>query len=1048
MNLKNFINPPAADRLVPFWIWNGIIEENELVRQIREMSEKRLGGFCLSTGPGLKTPYLSHIWFDRVKLALETAEENGLQVWIHDEYRYPGGIGSTQITLNHPQFVAQQLTFRETVVQGGQQVDLILPWAPVLQAFAVPLRRDRCLWEDKQDISAYLGVNHQHHALRNNNNAVPAHHPYTYVSFDPTRRLYWKAPAGRWRVLVFLQEPSENSDCPGSHLDRFNPESVRTLHQTIQQPYIEQFSAFQGKTLKGILTSETHFPKDRLPWSPVLPDYFQTRNGYNLLPCLPALITYFGPNTSRIRYDYFQTLSELQQRHDSARSADWCKEHGLNYASDITPLRNAHRNSIPIPGTGGSLDVERTREYVVSYRHSPEFATALAAQTDTSRVLNTCFQNTGWATTLQDMKAQIDTLGTHGANFFAPHALYYTLDGLRKHATSLFHQNPYWKHFHLLSDYAGRLAQLLSRGQQVADIALLDPVTSLWAHLAHPFHNWSYVGYEPDEETLTNNLVADWACIARVLHQTQRPFQSLDPALLAQAEIVNRQLQVGKTRYTVLIIPPITNLEREAFDKLRAFINAGGLVIAMGLLPIEDIQEGASVVEGFSRLTDMEPGRMIRDYTGHESGVHLLSRDNFMFIRTGGTVEKNQATFMLERLLDEILPRRVRIMSDGKDADSIYCHHRTDEKHHTFFFANRENSPVTTQIYIPPASGKIEKWDLETGNRTPLVAKSTGEMSCINLSFDRLQSHMIVTSPDPEKTKEEEPLIETLKLNLTGHWKVDIEEDNALRLDKFKTKFDPSNTGVHQNWHQPTYSDSRWSETRPQPFDDPKEKTICWYRTTFIADIVPSKLSLVMDRSAIQGEHQIYINGSKLPSNAFRPTFRFDHANATCSVGQRINKGKNVIAIRVEVNSPGDGLVDALYLFGRFQVKSWRNIYPKLSPLQDSGPIFDFKAQGLPFYAGTISYTRDIDFKTLPKTPHFKMDLERTVKSLDDIVEITINGQSLGVRAWAPYCWTGKTAHLKQGKNRVVFRVTNTLEKLLTGMAYQPKTRKMVPVEF
>ncbi len=438
---------------------------------------------------------------------------------------------------------------------------------------------------------------------------------------------------------------------------------------------------------------------------------------------------------------------------------------------------------------------------------------------------------------------------------------------------------------------------------------------------------------------------------------------------------------------------------------------------------------------------------MIRDYIGHESGVHLLSRDNFMFIRTGGTVEKNQATSMLERLLDEILPRRVHIMSDGKSADTIQYHHRTDEKHRIFFFANRGNSPVTTQIFIPASDGHIEKWDLETGKRTPLVVEPAGEMSRINLSFDRLQSHMIVTSPDHPKKEKEEPLIETLKLNLTGHWKVDPEDDNALRLDKFKTKFDPSNTGVHQGWHQPAYSDSRWPETRPQFFDNPEEKTICWYRTTFVSDIVPNKLSLVMDRSAIQGEHQIYINGSKLPSNAFRPTFRFDHANATCSIGQHVNKGKNVIAIRVEVNSPGDGLADAMYLFGRFQLKSWRNIYPRLTPSQDSGPVFDFNAQGLPFYAGTVSYTRDIDIKTLPATARFKIDLEHTVKNLADIVEIIINGQSMGVRAWAPYCWTGKTAYLKQGKNRVVFRVTNTLEKLLTGAVYQPKTRKLIPVE-
>ena len=89
-------------------------------------------------------------------------------------------------------------------------------------------------------------------------------------------------------------------------------------------------------------------------------------------------------------------------------------------------------------------------------------------------------------------------------------------------------------------------------------------------------------------------------------------------------------------------------------------------------------------------------------------------------------------------------------------------------------------------------------------------------------------------------------------------------------------------------------------------------------------------------------------------------------------------------------------------------------------------------------------HTRDIDIKTLPTTARFKIDLEQ---NLADIVEIAINGQSLGVRAWAPYSWTGKTSYLKQGKNRVVFRVTNTLEKLLTGMVYQPQTHKMIPVE-
>ena len=305
---------------------------------------------------------------------------------------------------------------------------------------------------------------------------------------------------------------------------------------------------------------------------------------------------------------------------------------------------------------------------------------------------------------------------------------------------------------------------------------------------------------------------------------------------------------------------------------------------------------------------------------------------------------------------------------------------------------------------------------------------------------------MLVTSTNQRPLPAELPA-EAFDLDLKGTWKIDPEEDNVLRLDKLKIQVDPSNRGVRQGWHRPAYADGKWPDTHPRPIDDQNESTVYWYRATFVADIVPTKLALVMDRGTIQGDYQIYINGAKLPSNAFRPTFRFDHANVTCSVGRRIAKGKNVIAIRVECQNPGDGLIDALYLFGRFQVKSWRSLYPRLAPSQDRGPIFDLQASGLPFYAGTVAYSRDITCKSLPKSEYFELNLKHVMKNLTDVVEIQINGQSLGVRAWAPYCWTGKTSWLKRGKNRVVFHATNTLERLLTGLTFQPRTHKMVPIK-
>jgi len=73
--------------------------------------------------------------------------------------------------------------------------------------------------------------------------------------------------------------------------------------------------------------------------------------------------------------------------------------------------------------------------------------------------------------------------------------------------------------------------------------------------------------------------------------------------------------------------------------------------------------------------------------------------------------------------------------------------------------------------------------------------------------------------------------------------------------------------------------------------------------------------------------------------------------------------------------------------------------------------------------------------------------LEKALKDIDDIVEVQINGHSLGVRAWAPYIWKGNTSWLKRGRNKVTLRVTNTLSRLLTGQKFQARGHKMVPIK-
>ena len=100
--LKDFQNPGEFYRIKPFWFWNGDMNPAEIRHQIHEMKLKGLGGFFLCARQGLQVPYLSDAWFEACKVAVEAAKEDGLEVWLYDEYPYPSGMsGGEEVTLEY-----------------------------------------------------------------------------------------------------------------------------------------------------------------------------------------------------------------------------------------------------------------------------------------------------------------------------------------------------------------------------------------------------------------------------------------------------------------------------------------------------------------------------------------------------------------------------------------------------------------------------------------------------------------------------------------------------------------------------------------------------------------------------------------------------------------------------------------------------------------------------------------------------------------------------------------------------------------------------------
>ena len=197
----------------------------------------------------------------------------------------------------------------------------------------------------------------------------------------------------------------------------------------------------------------------------------------------------------------------------------------------------------------------------------------------------------GWSLTRLDMKAMLDRAAARGANLFAFHAFCYSIGGLRKWDAppSEFDQNPYWPHFSLLSAYAGRLAYALSRGRRVAPVAVLDPITSVWAHSSEP-------GLQQD--AVAQRITADWAKLMRELTAAQRPHDNLDPLLLAEATVADGMVLLGEAQYRVVVLPSMTTLERSAWEKLEGSLRnnrwSGGRAWAAASGEIESAKQVVS----------------------------------------------------------------------------------------------------------------------------------------------------------------------------------------------------------------------------------------------------------------------------------------------------------------------------------------------------------------------------------------------------------------------------------------------------------------------
>ncbi len=981
LTLENFRSPAAEARIMPFWFWNTRMEPGLIRRQIHAMAQSGIGGFFLHPRQGLETPYLSDLWFERVQLAVQTAKQLSLKVWLYDEFPYPSGMAGGLLTAHYPELKARTLDYETYHAHGGVSVRKVLPLGRVVSAIACPCEENHIDWERAVDIRTSFGVVLSRDLFWR---WKLEHCPYSekrYMADEGQLVLQWTPPGkGTWKIYLGIEREMSGFKYYNHYFDPLRNGAAEAFLQLTHARYEAALGSEFGKTIPGIFTDETEPPE----WSPELEKHLLETEGIDLAQCLPALKEDDHPQAHDVRYRLRNAALRLFQDRWETPIARWCKKRNLIWGAEKPTWCPDHFRHVAQP----TIDAAHQRAgappepLTADLRSNARAAMASAQQAKTSIVRCECFHSIGWGGTLQDQKWQIDWLAAQGVNRFTPHAFFASVNGLRKHdaAPSFFLETPAWSSYHKLADYTARLSLALSHGHEDVSIAVLHPTESLWVEsAASQFTKEEY-------EWLMNQLM-----------RQHRMFHPVDAQTLLRAKSQENSLVLGWARYQVLLIPPLVVADSVTAQAVNAALETGMTV--MMAEPLSDI------------TLDGNSARKIFSWPGITA---IRGRDQWI------------------AQLDARLPQTLSVQNSAmNEAESVWCVQRSDGDDNIIFLANTIATEQHLRVLVPQSQLNWREWLLETGDVQKLQTDGEGGFL---LHLPAYGSALLVGKAQAiasAKTRKPPRHI----LSLDGTWQLQTDRPNALRLNHWRAG--PS----REEAVQPIEAiPARYYDKAREAWEEPfacAENGEAWYSREFTCRHVPEDLCLLVEEGAIGEPWSLEINGEPLAVSAFH-TIEFHGENKlACSLYDIVRPGRNEIVLHVRDTTANDGLRTPLHLIGSF------GLYGKerreLSRPAKECAFEDRLGAGLPHFSGSLHYTRSCSF------PHLSQGTELVLPGYcEDIIELTVNGHSLGTRPWAPYCWT--LPFDLDGEAEILISVTTTLLPFIEGQQWDPHQHEAISV--
>ena len=632
----NFHKPPREFGILPFWFLNGELDPEEMRYQLREFREKGMPGIILHGRYGLEETYIGETYLDRINFAVEEAQKLGLQTWIYDEMNWPSGTADKRVLQARPDLAQRYIECINMTVRG--------PWFTYLTG-----ADSRYLdFEKSTPVAAF---------------AIRMDGAQEVIDLTPNLSfrdvIPWEAPAGNWRLMYIVEKIADY------YIDAMNPEATTEFLKLGYDPYVAAVEGKMSSQMLGFYTDEpamhyyiTGGDNPIVPWTKDMFRRFQERNGYNLRPRLPDLFFDISPDSARIRYDFYNTLTDFYSNAFYKQIHEWCQEHNVLFTGHLL-YEEWLRRLIRVEGNVFKhyphMDVIGVDHLypIVGNRDRPDEHVAMkvgssaAHQLGSPRLLCELFGGIFMDATMQRMKWIADWEYVLGVNLLNPHGFHYTLEGPRKRdwPPSMFYQYPWWNYYGDFSNYISRLSHLLSGGKHVARVAVLWPMNAMFATYTPQSHNALGDRTNLDFNTLTDTLL-----------RVHYDFDYLDEDMLANAEMEGNTIRIRDEAYELLILPPMAHLKLSTLERLEKFVSQGGRVLGMIFLPDKafvDTDKVTGLVDVSDRVRSLfgiDPVETQQSFQ-KQTGLDLLQRQ----LSGGG-----RTAFLRSYALARQLPMRIQ----------------------------------------------------------------------------------------------------------------------------------------------------------------------------------------------------------------------------------------------------------------------------------------------------------------------------------------------------------------------------------------------------